>query len=113
MNSDLLSRRDAVMMATYGPPAIALERGSGATVWDADGKSYLDLVAGVAVSVLGHCHPAVQAAVAEQIGILGHISNLYVNEPQILLAERLLDLLAADGRVFFCNSGAEANETAI
>ncbi|WP_250279985.1 acetylornithine transaminase [Frankia sp. Cppng1_Ct_nod] len=113
MNADLLDRRDAVIMAAYGRPPIALERGKGTRVWDADGREYLDLLAGVAVSVLGHCHPAVQAAVTEQIGRLGHVSNLYVNEPQVALAERLLRLLDAEGRVFFCNSGAEANETAI
>ncbi|OAA25945.1 acetylornithine aminotransferase apoenzyme [Frankia sp. EI5c] len=113
MNADLLDRRDAVVMATYGPPAIALARGAGARVWDADGREYLDLIAGVAVSVLGHCHPAVRAAVIAQLDTLGHTSNLYVNTPQILLAERLIELLAVDGRVFFCNSGAEANETAI
>ncbi len=114
MNAELLNRRDAVIMTAYGRPPIALERGAGARVWDADGREYLDLIAGVAVSVLGHCHPAVQEAVRNQIGRLGHVSNLYVNEPQIVLAERLLGLLGGvDGRVFFCNSGAEANETAI
>ncbi|WP_322751657.1 MULTISPECIES: acetylornithine transaminase [unclassified Frankia] len=113
MNAELLNRRDAVIMAAYGRPPIALERGAGTRVWDADGREYLDLLAGVAVSVLGHCHPAVQAAVCDQVGRLGHVSNLYVNEPQIALAERLLELLGVDGRVFFCNSGAEANETAI
>ncbi|KLL10226.1 MULTISPECIES: acetylornithine transaminase [Protofrankia] len=114
MNDDLLNRRDAVIMTAYGRPPIALERGAGTRVWDADGRAYLDLIAGVAVSVLGHCHPAVQEAVRDQIGRLGHVSNLYVNEPQIVLAERLLGLLGgADGRVFFCNSGAEANEAAI
>ncbi len=100
-------------MATYARPALALVRGAGARVWDSDGKEYLDLVAGVAVSVLGHCHPTVRAAVLAQLAELGHVSNLYVNEPQIRLAERLLDLLGAEGRVFFCNSGAEANEAAI
>jgi acetylornithine aminotransferase len=113
VNADLIARRDAVIMATYARPSLALVRGAGTRVWDSDGKEYLDLLAGVAVSVLGHCHPAVQAAVVAQIAELGHVSNLYVNEPQIRLAERLLDLLGADGRVFFCNSGAEANETAI
>lgn len=113
MNADLLDRRDAVIMATYGRPSIALTRGSGAHVWDADGREYVDLIAGVAVSVLGHCHPAVRAAVVAQLDTLGHTSNLYVNTPQLLLAERLIELLGVDGRAFFCNSGAEANETAI
>jgi acetylornithine/N-succinyldiaminopimelate aminotransferase len=113
VNADLLDRRDAVLMATYGRPEVALVRGSGARVWDAAGHEYLDLLAGVAVSVLGHCHPAIRSAVVDQLGRLGHVSNLYVNEPQILLAERLIALLGVDGRVFFCNSGAEANEAAI
>ncbi|WP_018635618.1 acetylornithine transaminase [Parafrankia elaeagni] len=113
MNADLLDRRDAVVMATYGRPSIALTRGAGAHVWDADGREYVDLIAGVAVSVLGHCHPAVRAAVVAQLDTLGHTSNLYVNTPQVLLAERLIELLGVDGRAFFCNSGAEANETAI
>ncbi|EFC79316.1 acetylornithine transaminase [Parafrankia sp. EUN1f] len=113
MNADLLDRRDAVVMATYGRPSIALTRGAGAHVWDADGREYVDLIAGVAVSVLGHCHPAVRAAVVAQLDTLGHTSNLYVNTPQVLLAERLMELLGVDGRAFFCNSGAEANETAI
>jgi acetylornithine aminotransferase len=113
MNTDLLKRRDAAIMATYGRPPLALVRGAGTRVWDADGREYLDLIAGVAVSVLGHCNPHVIAAVTAQLAKLGHVSNLYVNEPQIVLAERLLTLLGADGRVFFCNSGAEANEAAI
>ena len=112
-NADLLRRRDAVIMATYGRPAISLARGAGARVWDHDGREYIDLIAGVAVSVLGHCHPAVRSAVLAQLDTLGHTSNLYVNEPQIRLAERLMELLGADGRAFFCNSGAEANEAAI
>ncbi|HMA46756.1 MAG TPA: acetylornithine transaminase, partial [Frankiaceae bacterium] len=100
-------------MDTYGPPTLALVRGEGTRVWDADGKEYLDLLAGVAVSVLGHCHPRVVEAVTRQVRRLGHVSNFYVNEPAVALAERLLSLLGADGRVFFCNSGAEANETAL
>ena len=82
-------------------------------VWDVDGHSYLDLVGGIAVSALGHAHPAIVAAVTEQAGRLAHISNLYLHEPQVLLAERLIGLLGVDGRVFFANSGAEANEAAI
>jgi len=110
---DLFDRRDKVIMGTYGRPAMALVRGEGTRVWDVDGNEYLDLLAGIAVSALGHGHPAVQAAVAGQLGQLGHTSNLYVNEPQVLLGERLVGLLGADARVFFANSGAEANECAI
>ena len=110
---DLFDRRDKVIMGTYGRPAVALARGEGTRVWDIDGNEYLDLLAGIAVSALGHGHPAVQAAVAGQLGQLGHTSNLYVNEPQVLLGERLVGLLGADARVFFANSGAEANECAI
>lgn len=102
------------MMDNYGTPAITLERGEGAHVWDTDGNRYLDLLAGIAVNVLGHAHPAIVAAVTEQIGKLGHTSNLYINRPALELAERLLDLSGVDGagRVLFSNSGAEANETA-
>lgn len=110
---DLFDRRDKVIMGTYGRPAVALARGAGTRVWDVDGNEYVDLLAGIAVSALGHGHPAVRAAVAAQLGQLGHTSNLYVNEPQVLLGERLVDLVGADARVFFANSGAEANECAI
>ena len=99
-------------MDNYGTPPIALVRGRGARVWDADGREYVDLVAGIAVNALGHAHPRVVAAVSEQVATLGHTSNLVVNEPAVQLAERLLTLAGRDGRVFFCNSGAEANEAA-
>ncbi|MDQ6650577.1 MAG: acetylornithine transaminase [Actinomycetota bacterium] len=102
------------MMDNYGTPPVALVRGEGATVWDADGKEYVDLIAGIAVSALGHAHPELRAAVDKQMSTLGHVSNLFLTEPGVLLAERLLALLdAGDGRVFFCNSGAEANEAAL
>ncbi|CAL9382217.1 Acetylornithine aminotransferase [Actinosynnema sp. ALI-1.44] len=102
------------MMNNYGTPGLTLERGEGAYVWDADGNRYLDLLTGIAVNALGHAHPAIIAAVTEQIGKLGHTSNLYINEPALKLAERLLDLTGqdGDGRVLFANSGAEANEAA-
>lgn len=107
-------RWEAVMMANYGTPPLALARGHGAQVWDVDGRRYLDLIGGVAVNTLGHAHPAVVRAVTEQISTLGQVSNLYLAEPAITLAETLLDLLGATGtgRVFFSNSGAEAVETA-
>ena len=106
-------RWDAVMMRNYGTPPIALDHGSGVRVWDVDGNEYLDFVAGIAVSSLGHAHPAVAAAVTQQVNRLVHTSNLAMHEPGILLAERLVDLLALPGRVFFANSGAEANECAL
>jgi acetylornithine/N-succinyldiaminopimelate aminotransferase len=110
---ELQDRYAAVMMMTYGLPPVALARGQGCVVWDQDGNSYLDLLGGIAVSALGHAHPAIVAAVTDQAGRLAHVSNLYLHEPQVLLAERIIDLLGVDGRVFFVNSGAEANEAAI
>ena len=109
----LRKRFEAVMMPNYGTPPLALARGAGCRVWDADGNQYLDLIAGIAVSALGHAHPAIVNAVSSQVARLAHSSNLFVHEPGVTLAERLLALLRADGRVFFCNSGAEANEAAI
>jgi acetylornithine/N-succinyldiaminopimelate aminotransferase len=109
----LQNRYAAAMMLNYGMPPVALARGEGCVVWDVDGNSYLDLLGGIAVSALGHAHPAIVAAVTDQAGRLAHISNLYLHEPQVLLAERLIGLLGVDGRVFFANSGAEANEAAI
>jgi acetylornithine/N-succinyldiaminopimelate aminotransferase len=111
----LRERFEAAMMPNYGTPPLALARGEGCRVWDADGNQYLDLIAGIAVSALGHAHPAIVEAVSAQAGKLAHTSNLFVHEPGVRLAERLLGLLNADGqaRVFFCNSGAEANEAAI
>ncbi|HEX6339455.1 MAG TPA: acetylornithine transaminase [Umezawaea sp.] len=107
-------RWQAAMMNNYGTPQITLDRGEGAFVWDTDGNRYLDLVSGIAVNALGHAHPAIVAAVTEQIGKLSHTSNFYINQPSLALAERLLELSGVDGagRVLFCNSGAEANETA-
>ncbi|MDX6219359.1 MAG: acetylornithine/N-succinyldiaminopimelate aminotransferase [Frankiales bacterium] len=109
---DWQQRWDAALMGNYGTPQVVLRRGEGAVVWDVDGKEYLDLFAGLAVNVLGHAHPAVQAAVAQQLGTLGHVSNLAVSEPVVLLAERLKALTGYD-RVLFTNSGAEANEAAL
>jgi acetylornithine/N-succinyldiaminopimelate aminotransferase len=108
----LQERYAATMMPNYGLPALALERGDGCMVWDVDGHAYLDLAGGIAVSALGHAHPAIVAAVSDQVARLAHISNLYLHEGQVRLAERLLGLLGADGRVFFANSGTEANEAA-
>jgi acetylornithine aminotransferase len=107
-------RWQAAMMNNYGTPQITLDRGEGAFVWDTDGNRYLDLVSGIAVNALGHAHPAIVAAVTEQVGKLSHTSNFYINQPSLALAERLLELSGVDGagRVLFGNSGAEANETA-
>jgi acetylornithine aminotransferase len=99
-------------MDNYGTPPVALVSGDGAVVTDADGKSYVDLLGGIAVNVLGHRHPAVIEAVTTQLNTLGHTSNLYATEPGIALAEALVAHLGTPARVFFCNSGTEANEVA-
>jgi acetylornithine/N-succinyldiaminopimelate aminotransferase len=109
----LQDRYGAAMMLTYGMPPVALARGNGCTVWDVDGNSYLDLIGGIAVSALGHAHPALVAAVTEQVRTLAHTSNLFLHERQVELAERLVGLLGTDARVFLANSGAEANEAAL
>jgi acetylornithine/N-succinyldiaminopimelate aminotransferase len=112
--AELQDRWSAVMMNNYGVPPVALVSGNGAVVTDADGTSYLDLLGGIAVNILGHGHPAVLEAVTRQMSTLGHTSNLYLAEPGIALAEALAGLLGADTetRVLFCNSGTEANEAA-
>jgi acetylornithine aminotransferase len=111
-NEHLTERWQGALMDNYGTPRLPLVRGAGARVWDADGTEYLDFVGGIAVNALGHAHPAVVEAVTRQIGTLGHVSNLFVAEPPVALAERLLHLFGRTGRIFFCNSGAEANEAA-
>jgi acetylornithine aminotransferase len=108
----LVERWSQSMMDNYGTPPLALVRGSGAVVTDEAGRQYLDLLGGIAVNALGHAHPAVIAAVSQQIATLGHVSNLYVAEPPVALAELLLALAGRPGRVLLCNSGAEANEAA-
>ncbi|MEV7280133.1 acetylornithine transaminase [Streptomyces sp. NPDC093111] len=111
-NAGLTQRWQDALMDNYGTPRLPLVRGEGARVWDADGTEYLDFVGGIAVNALGHAHPAVVEAVSRQIASLGHVSNLFVAEPPVALAERLLQLFGRPGKVFFCNSGAEANEGA-
>jgi acetylornithine/N-succinyldiaminopimelate aminotransferase len=134
-------RYAAALMNTFGSPQLVLARGQGAHVWDEDGHEYVDLLGGIAVNALGHAHPAVVDAVTAQLSTLGHVSNLFATIPQITLAERLLDLVAPQrigeaahqdgstgtptgtrtgtrtgtptGRVFFTNSGTEANEAAL
>ncbi|MEU9251560.1 acetylornithine transaminase [Streptomyces sp. NPDC048270] len=111
-NEEYRTRWKGALTDNYGTPALALVRGEGAQVWDADGTQYTDFVGGIAVNALGHAHPAVVAAVTGQIQTLGHVSNLYASEPVIALGERLLQLFGRPGKVFFCNSGAEAVEAA-
>ncbi len=111
---DWTQRYTGAVMNTFGTPKLVLVKGEGARVWDADGRQYLDLVGGIAVNALGHAHPALVAAVTEQLQTLGHISNFFASEPQVELAERL-DAMVGGGeetKVFFTNSGAEANEAA-
>lgn len=110
----LTARLDAAVLPTYGPRAATFTRGEGVWLEDADGTRYLDMLCGLAVTSLGHAHPAVTQAVAEQAARLVHVSNLYLTEPAVALAERLQQTLGwPDGKAFFCNSGAEANEAAI
>ena len=113
-----LGRYQHALMNTFGAPKLVLTRGEGAKVWDESGKQYVDLLGGIAVNALGHAHPALVRAVSEQLSTLGHISNFFASGPQIELAEKLLALVSAttpepvEGKVFFCNSGTEANEAA-
>jgi predicted acetylornithine/succinylornithine family transaminase len=109
---ELMFNSDQYVMGTYNRFPIVLVKGRGATVWDSDGKEYLDFVAGIAVCSLGHSHPKVVKAIKKQVEMLTHVSNLYHIEPQIHLAKILVENSFAD-KVFFCNSGAEANEAAI
>jgi acetylornithine/N-succinyldiaminopimelate aminotransferase len=112
-NQTLQKRFAAAFMPNYGVPPVAIIRGQGCRVTDADGREYLDLIAGIAVSSLGHAHPALVEAVSRQVAEVAHTSNLFLHEREIELAERLLTLLGEDGRVFLANSGTEANEAAI
>ncbi|MGW7515481.1 acetylornithine transaminase [Streptomyces sp. NPDC054796] len=111
-NAALTRRWQSTLMDNYGTPRVPLTHGEGATFWDAQGKSYTDFVGGIAVNALGTAHPAVVRAVSDQVATLGHVSNLFIAEPPVLLAERLLELAGRQGRVFFSNSGAEAVEAA-
>jgi len=111
-NSEIAQLSEQYLMPTYRPLPVAFVEGKGCTVKDADGNEYLDFVAGIAVVGLGHGHPRLARAICEQASRIMHTSNLYLIEPQARLAQRLCELSFAD-RVFFCNSGAEANEAAI
>lgn len=111
-NQDIMALSDQFVMGTYKRNPVALVRGKGARIWDADGKEYLDFLAGIAVCSLGHSNPKVTAAIRKQAGILGHTSNLYYNGIQAQVAKILVENSFAE-KAFFCNSGAEANEAAI
>src|SRR5262249_35074601 len=111
---DQIQQLDAEhVMQTYGRLPVAFVRGEGTKLWDSEGREYLDFLSGLAVTSLGHRHPAVADAIAEQARTLLHVSNLYYNDVQPQVAAKLDALLGGNGRVFFCNSGAEANECAI
>ncbi len=109
-NAAWAGRAERALTPNYRQQPLALVRGAGTRVWDADGKEYLDFLGGVAVDVLGHCHPALVRALEEQARTLWHVSNHYFIPRQIELAEALLAATPFARRVFFCNSGAEANE---
>ena len=116
-NASWLARYTDAVMNTFGTPSRVLVRGQGAQVWDADGKEYTDLLAGIAVNCLGHAHPAIVEAVTDQLGTLGHVSNFFTTPAQVRLAEELISLTfpgqnAGGSRVFLANSGTEANEAA-
>ncbi len=108
----LVDRWQQSMMDNYGTPSVGLVSGSGSVVYDEHGRSYVDMLSGIAVNALGHGHPAIIDAVTKQVSRLGHVSNFFVAEPTVALAELLLALTGRPGRVYFCNSGAEANEAA-
>jgi acetylornithine/N-succinyldiaminopimelate aminotransferase len=112
-NADLYQRAQSVLFQNYRTQPIALVRGEGTSVWDADGKRYLDFIGGIATVSVGHANPRVREALFEQAKLLWHASNLYVTEPQIRLAEKLTRASASLKRAFFCNSGTEANEAMI
>ena len=112
--ADHFSRWSSVMQYNYGTPAIQLVKGIGIDVWDVAGKKYLDFLGGIATNLLGHNHPLVSAAISKQSKTLSHISNFYAHEPGLELAEKLQSLVGdSSARIFFCNSGAEANEAAL
>ena len=113
VSDSLPTRWQSAMLPNYGTPTLQLDRGRGCEVTDVDGRTYLDFVAGIAVNALGHAHPAVVAAVADQVARIAHTSNLYANHPALRLAERLQKLVPAPSKVFFCQDGATAMEAAL
>ena len=112
-NQELVKRAQSVLFQNYRTQPIALVRGEGSWVWDADGKKYLDFIGGIATVSVGHANPRVREALMEQARLLWHASNLYVTEPQVRLGERLTAQTKTLKRAFFCNSGTEANEAMI
>jgi acetylornithine aminotransferase len=113
-NKKYLNRWDSSLQNNYGKPAITLVKGKGIVVTDADGKSYLDFLGGIATSILGHAHPAIVKAVTKQVSTLSHVSNFYAHPNAIELAEKLIVMTGdKNAKVFFCQSGAEANEAAL
>ena len=111
--ADLYALAERYYVPVYRPRRIVLDHGRGSRVWDRDGVEYIDFGAGIAVNALGHAHPALLAALHEQAGKLWHTSNVFVSEPPLRLAQALVEASGFAERVFFCNSGAEANEAAI
>jgi acetylornithine aminotransferase len=113
-NKKYLNRWDASLQNNYGKPSIALVKGKGIVVTDADGKSYLDFLGGIATNILGHAHPAIINAVTKQVSTLSHVSNFYAHPSALALAEKLVAMTGdKNAKVFFCQSGAEANEAAL
>ena len=113
-NSIAQSRWQSALQNNYGVPEVSLVKGSGAQVWDADGKEYIDFLGGIATNILGHAHPILVDAISAQANELSHVSNLYSHPRVLELAEKLVQLTGrSDSKVFFANSGAEANEAAI
>ena len=110
--SELQELERSSVVGSYARLGVEFVHGEGSWLWDVDGETYLDFLCGIGVTNLGHCHPRVVAAVREQVGVLMHVSNLFYTEPAMRLAERLSQS-SLGGKVFFCNSGAEANEAAI
>ena len=111
-NKEILELFSEKVMPTYAPP-LAVVSGKGVTVRDADGRTYYDFTSGIGVHNVGYSNPAVVSAIQEQAASLTHSSNLFANEPEVRLAEKLVDISGLGGKVFFCNSGAEANEAAV
>ena len=113
-NKTMINRWSNSVQNNYGPPSIALVKGKGIVVTDADGKQYLDFLGGIATNILGHAHPAIVKAVTKQVSILSHVSNFYVHPNAVELAEKLASMTGdKSAKVFFCQSGAEANEAAL
>jgi len=114
LSQDFAKRWQDALQPNYGQPKLTLVSGKGLFVTDSEGNHYLDFLGGIATNILGHAHPAITAAVKKQIGTLGHVSNFYIHPGVVMLAEKLQELVGDDSaRVFFCNSGAEANEAAL